>query len=198
MDIKYVTQTPLADFTEWLLKFWKKPTEKKQKSAENQQPSKKASKKRRKKTTKNPFLDLEAEDEDGDEEEDEHEGDDEDIADFICSDNEDVGEDDFIDGLNVYRALAIQEEEALVRSHSPVNELADYIEMVPENNDCEMDDGMRELRAIWRCEKEKEAQKQAEEEAKLQQRIERRKKREVATFAYAHYGAKYDNVGLNL
>jgi len=199
VDVKYQTQNPLADFTEWLLKFWKKPKERKQPGDDNQeQPPKKVHRRRTKRrlAEKNPFLDLEAEDEDGDEEEDEHEGDDAEMADFIGSDNEDLGEDDFIDGLNVYRALELQEEQR--NRTPPIDELDDFLEMRSAGNGRMDDEEMERYNAIkhiFEREKEEEAKKQAEEEAKRQLRIERRKKREVATFAYAHYGAKYDNVG---
>lgn len=46
-------------------------------------------------------------------------------------------------------------------------------------------------------EEEEKKRKLAEEEDRKKKRVERRNKREVATYVYAHYGQKYDNVSKN-
>lgn len=192
VDKKYFSLNPIADFTEWLLKFWKKPSAKKQ-NASKKQSLKNGQKKRRKrnhanKISKNPYLDLEAED-DGEEDEDrlDCEDDEEEMDRFLCSDNEQSDEND--DNESDFEQPEEEDQAASERFPSSVNEFEDFLPCFNENslNDDEMEVRTRPFPNIW-------DKIQTEDEETRLQRVVRRKEREVATYAYAHYGSRYDNV----
>jgi hypothetical protein len=212
-DVKFITQTPVKDFVEWILKYWKKTTEKKKSNFKltyfycSYLDSEKSKTNSRRKATKkgkcqNPFIDFEAEDSD----EAENSGlDDE-------AENSGLDDEEFIDDSEIEPDEECPPNPYIQSGFFERIEQRDVLQVAQSSSSISLTD-RRILEKVWAesetrmmeqgivpwdeqkaIEEEEKRRKLAEEKEKKKKRVERKNKREIATFAYAHYGQKYDNV----
>jgi hypothetical protein len=197
-EVKTKTPTPLKDFTHWLLTYWKREKKEKPKKPGEKKAAKKATKTSKKTAQNYPtnrFIEMEAgaDEMDYDSENDEPTSED---LEFIASDQE-MGDDDY-QHPNPYLTDFMPREMPIAEVPNEGPSTSQEI-----NEEERRKRNYEEIRAVWeklgvfkKDEENREAKKKEEEKEKEKERLkkERKANREVVTYAYSHFGQRYDNV----